>query len=272
MPHQRVGDIDLYYELTDFTEPWKTGPAPVVFIHGLGGDHGMWLYQVPAFCSRFAAITVDLRGHGQSTRPTTDFGIEDMAADVVRLLRALGVERAHLVGLSLGGMVAQQFALDYPLATASLVLADTLCGAPAGFESVMRDALRFIEENSMAAVAAARITNAFSDAVDPSMRGYLIDRVAQNDKAAYVRAARGGFSFSVGDRLAEITAPTLVVIGDEDRVTPPVLSEDIAARIPGARLVRIAGAGHISNIERPEEFNRVVLEFLNAVECGAYRR
>ena len=266
MPQQRVGDINLYYELTDFTEPWTAGPAPVVFVHGLGGDHGMWLYQVPAFCSRFPTITLDLRGHGQSTRPAAPFGMADMAADVVRLLRALGVERAHLVGLSLGGMVAQQFALDYPLATASLVLADTLCGAPAGFESVMRDALRFIEENSMAAVAQARITNAFSDAADPVMRGYLIDRVAQNDKAAYVLAARSGFGFSVADRLAEITAPTLVVIGDQDRVTPSPLSEDIAARIPGAHLARIAGAGHISNMERPQEFNRAVLEFLNSVE------
>jgi 3-oxoadipate enol-lactonase len=266
MPHARVGEIDLYYELTDFTEPWKAGPAPVVLIHGLGGDHSMWLYQVPALCARFPTITVDLRGHGQSTRSARDFTVGEMASDVVRLLRTLGVERAHLVGLSLGGMVAQQFALDYPLATASLVLADTLCGTPAGFESVMRDAFRFIEENSMVAIAQARITNAFSDAVEPVMRGYLIDRVAQNDKAAYVRAARSVFGFSVGDRLGEIAAPTLVIIGDQDRVTPPPLSEDIAARIPGARLAPLAGAGHISNMEQPHEFNRVVLGFLSAVE------
>ncbi len=161
-------------------------------------------------------------------------------------------------------MVAQQFALDYPLATASLVLADTLCGTPAGFEDVMRDALRFIETNSMAAVAKARITNAFSDAVDPVMRDYLIDRVAGNDKATYVRAARAAFGFSVRDRLAEIAVPTLVIVGDQDRVTPPMLSEEIAARIRGACLERIAGAGHISNIERPQEFNRAVLDFLRS--------
>ena len=269
MPHTRVGDIDLYYELVDFTEPWKAGPAPVVFIHGLGGDHTMWQYQVPAFCARFPTITIDLRGHGESTRPDRDFGIADMALDVVRLLRTLGVERAHLVGLSLGGMVVQQFALDYPLATASLVLADTLCGTPSGFDSVMRDAFRFIEENTMATVAQARITNAFSDAVDPVMRDYMIDHVARNDKAAYVRAARSAFGFSVCDRLAEIAAPTLVVVGEEDRVTPPLLSEDMAARIPGARLVRIAGAGHISNLERPEEFNRLVHEFLRSAAHAA---
>jgi 3-oxoadipate enol-lactonase len=265
MPHLHVGDIDLYYELTDYAEPWKAGPAPVVFIHGLGGSHDMWLYQVPAFCARFPTLTLDLRGHGQSTKPDQDFGMADLARDVVRLLRALGVERAHLVGLSLGGMVAQQFALDYPLAVASLVLADTLCATPAEFHHIGSAALQFIEENSMAAVAAARITNAFSDAVNPVMRDYFIDRVARNDKVAYVRAARAAFGFSACERLGEIAAPTLVVVGDQDRVTPPVLSEDIAARIRGARLVRIAGAGHISNLERPAEFNRVVLDFLSAV-------
>ena len=264
MPHARVGDIELYYELVDFTEPWKAGPAPLVFIHGLGGDHTMWQYQVPAFCAHFPTITIDLRGHGESTRPDRDFRIADMALDVVRLLRALGVERAHLVGLSLGGMVVQQFALDYPLATASLVLADTLCGTPTEFESVVRDAMRYIEDNGMAAVAQTRITNAFSDAVDPVMRDYMIDRVARNDKTAYVRAARSAVGFSVCDRLAEIAAPALVIVGEEDRVTPPLLSENIAARIPGARLVRIAGAGHISNLERPEEFNRAVRDFLSS--------
>ena len=99
MPHTRVGDIDLYYELVDFTEPWKAGPAAVVFIHGLGGDHTMWLHQVPAFCAHFPTITLDLRGHGQSSHPERDFSVADMASDVVRLLRTLGVERAHLVGL-----------------------------------------------------------------------------------------------------------------------------------------------------------------------------
>src|SRR5262249_44114336 len=159
-------------------------------------------------------------------------------------------ERAHLVGLSLGGMVAQQVALDHPLAVASLTLADTVCGAPPEFAEPMRAALRFIEESRMADVAKARITNAFSDAVDPVLRDYFIDQVARNDKTAYVRAARAAFRFAVGGRLSELRAPTLVVVGEHDRVTPPPLSEEIATRIPGARLAHIAGAGHISNIEQ----------------------
>src|SRR5262249_47447756 len=158
-------------------------------------------------------------------------------ADVVRLLRGLGVERAHLVGLSLGGMVVQQLVLDHPLAAASVVLADTLCGVPAGSGSLRRGAVRFIEGDRMDAVGQARITNAFSDAVDPVMRGYLIDRIARNDKVSYERAARAAYGFSVGHRLPEIKVPALVLVGEADRVTPPPLSEEIAARIPGARLV-----------------------------------
>lgn len=264
MPQSRVGDGEIHYELYDFTEPWRSGRPPVVFIHGLGGDHRVWLYQVPAFCAEFPTITVDLRGHGRSSRSEVDFTVADLARDLVRLLRNLGVERVHLVGVSLGGMVAQQFALDYPYAVASLVLADTFCGAPSGYDGIMHESMLFIERNTMAVVAAARITNAFSDGIDPGTRDYFIDQVARHDKQAYTRAARAAFAFSSRDRLHEITAPTLVVVGEEDRVTPAPLSEELSAGIAGAELVRIPGAGHISNFERPREFNAAVLGFLRA--------
>jgi 3-oxoadipate enol-lactonase len=266
MPLARVGDIELNYDFIDCTEPWKAGRAPVVFIHGLGGDRRLYLFQVPEFCGKFPVISVDLRGHGESSKPDADWTMADMALDVVRLLRLLGVERAHLVGVSLGGMVAQQFALDYPYATASLVLVDTLCGPPAGFEQEMAAALRFIEEKPMGVIARERITAAFSDAVDPVMRDYVIGQISRNDKASYLRAAKAAWNFSLCGRLGEVRAPTLVVVGEQDRVTPPFLSEEIAAKIAGAKLVRIPDCGHISNMERPQEFNRAVMEFLLKLE------
>jgi len=262
MPHQRVGDVDLFHRIVDYCEPWTHDRTPLVFIHGLGGTHAMWLYQVPEFCSHFPVIVLDLRNHGESSRIDADFGVADMAKDVVRLLRVLGVESAHLVGLSLGGMVALQLALDYPMAVAGLVLADTMPGLPPELAAMGREAIAFIENNPMRAVAQARITNAFSPAVDPDVRDYFIDQVALNDKRAYVRAARAGFGFDVRNRLADVKRPTLVVVGEHDAVTPPALSEQLAAGIPGARLARLAGAGHISNIERPREFNAAVLDFL----------
>ena len=226
-----------------------------MLLHGLGTDRRVWLYQVPVLCSRVPTILVDLRGHGRSSAPQTDWTIADMARDVVRLLRYLGAERAHLVGLSMGGMVAQQFALDYPYATASLVLAGTVCGvAP----ETAGAALASIEGRSMADVAKARITAAFSDAVDPVMRLHLIEAVALNDKATYERAARAVFGFSVCDRLDEIKAPALVIAGDRERTLPLQDVHALAARIRGARLVRLPGAAHLSNMECPQEFNRAV--------------
>lgn len=262
MPSVRLGDVDLYYELIDCTEPWRSGAPPAVLLHGLGTDRRLWFYQVPAFCARVPILLVDLRGHGRSSAPPGEWTVADMARDVVRLLRHLGAEKAHLVGLSLGGMVAQQFALDYPYATASLVLADTIAGPPPGAERPLREALAFIEGHAMREIAEVRISTAFSAAVDPAMRGHLIEQVALDDHAAYVRAARAAFSFDVRERLGEVAAPTLVVVGEADRTFPLAWMEEVAARIGGARLVRLAGAGHISNMERPQAFNRAVLDFL----------
>ncbi len=267
MPLQPVGDVSLYFELIDYTEPWKSGRAPVVLIHGLGGSHAMWLYQVPDFSQRFSVITLDLRGHGQSSLHQTPFTVADMARDIVRLLREQGVERAHVVGLSLGGMVAQQMAVDFPLAIASLVLADTFAAVPPEMRPAMDAALQFIDDNTMADIAKIRITAAFARAVDPVMRSHFIDQVATNDKPSYVQAARAALTFGVADRIAEIRVPTLVLVGEQDITTTPSLSEDIAARIPGAKFVRLADAAHLSNLDQPVEFNRTVLDFLLGVGC-----
>jgi pimeloyl-ACP methyl ester carboxylesterase len=262
MPHVRVGEVELYYELVDCTEPWHSGPPPIVLLHGLGTDRRIWLYQVPELCGRVPTILVDLRGHGRSSAPDGEWSVADMAHDVVRLLRHLGAERVHLLGLSMGGMVAQQFALDYPYATASLLLASTVSGIPADAQDAKKESLQFIANHSMAEVAQARITAAFSDAVDPVMRLHLIESVALNRKPAYEQAARAVFGFSITQRLDEISVPTLVVAGAAERTFPLAWVESLAQRIRGARLVTIPGAAHLCNMERPREFNRAVLEFL----------
>jgi 3-oxoadipate enol-lactonase len=114
----------------------------------------------------------------------------------------------------------------------------------------------------MADVAKARITAAFTDAVDPVMRLHLIEATALNDTDAYRRAAKAVFDFSVCSRLEELAVPTLVVAGEQERTLPATAMDELAAGIRGARLVRIPGAAHICNMERPQEFNRAVLDFL----------
>ncbi|GIW40624.1 MAG: 3-oxoadipate enol-lactonase [Candidatus Binatia bacterium] len=262
MPFETVEGRKIFYELTDFSEPWRPGRSPILFLHGLGGSHRLWLYQVPAFAGRFPVLTLDLRNHGESTAVHADFGIADMALDVARVLRRLGVERVHVVGLSLGGMVALELALDFPTTVASLVLADTAAGIPDEWAETARAALEFIERSSMEEVARERITAAFSRRVDPDLRDYVIGQVASNDKQAYLHAARAAFRFDARDRLGELAVPTLVLVGEEDTVTPPVLSEFLAGAIPGARLARLAGCGHITNLEDPGTFNRTLGEFL----------
>src|SRR4029079_7400191 len=95
MPQVRVGDVELYYELVDCTEPWHSGPPPIVLLHGLGTDRRIWLYQVPELCGRVPTILVDLRGHARASAPDGEWSVADMAHDVVRLLRHLGAERVH---------------------------------------------------------------------------------------------------------------------------------------------------------------------------------
>jgi pimeloyl-ACP methyl ester carboxylesterase len=158
--------------------------------------------------------------------------------------------------------------MDFPPVVASLVLCDTFAAIPAELQSTMHAALQFIEQHSMADVAKTRITQAFSEHVNPALRAYWIDEVAHNDKSAYERAARAALSFSIGERLADVQAPALVLVGEEDRVTPPFLSEDLAKRIRAARLVRLPHAGHISNAEQPADFNRAVREFLDSLPAG----
>ncbi len=263
MPHVDVsGGIRLYYELYDFTPPWKAGPSPVVFLHGLGGDRRMWLFQVPAFSGSYPTVLVDLRGHGLSSAASEDFTMEDMARDVIRLTRHLGIERAHFVGLSMGGLVAQQVAFDFPLVVASLVLADTFGKLPEAAREMARAAFERMQQQSMAEIARERITTALSDAVDFATREYLIEQVAKNDRTAYLRAARATFQFDPGDRLGLVRCPTLVLVGREDRVVPVPVAEMLAESIPGAKLTVIERAGHISNVENPAAFNDAVLGFL----------
>ena len=237
--------------------------AHAVVVHGVSEHYGRyrWVEQRLAQAN-IGFSMMDLRGHGRSSAPDGEWTVADMGRDIVRLLRQLGAEKANLVGLSLGGMVAQQFALDYPYATASLVLVDTIAGPPPGGDQPLREALAFIEAQPMRAIAETRIAAAFTDAVDPVMRGHVIEQAALNDKDNYLRAARATFSFNVRERLGEIAAPTLVVVGEQDRTFPMAWMEDVASGIRGARLVRLSGAAHISNMERPREFNRAVLDFL----------
>lgn len=263
MPFADLTDCRLHYQDVDFSLPWQAHGPPVVFIHGLGGSWRNWILQMPWVAQHRRVLAVDCRGAGESTAPDRDWTTADMARDLAELLASLAIPRAAVVGLSMGGTIALQFALDHHARLAELVLVDTLAGLPDALKAMAAPALEQIETLPMAEVARARIVNAFTDEVDEQLLEYVIGQVAQNDPTHYRRAAHTTFTFNVRDRLGEIAAPTTIIFGSEDRVTPTVLGIDLRDAIPEAQYHEIPGAGHICCLEYPDAFNALLAEALN---------
>jgi pimeloyl-ACP methyl ester carboxylesterase len=261
----RANGQELYFEIHG------DGPA-LVLIMGIGYDSSLWkLHQVPALSERFQVVVFDNRDVGRSSQATQSYTIADMADDVAGLLDALGIQRAHLVSLSMGSMIAQEFALRHPDRLDRLVL----CGsgaAPArsAFDPIGIWSWVKTRDATGEAFAAQQFVWLFSSRFlrDETAVRQTMALLASNphpvDAAAYTRQAQAYVRHDALDRLPRITAPTLVVTGEQDLLTPPWISEEVARAIPGARLevIRGEGASHLVMLERPEEFNRLVTTFL----------
>jgi len=251
MPFAQIGEQALFYTVIR-----RGGPA-LILIHGAGGSHLHW----PAALRRMPGATVyavDLPGHGRSEGPGREH-IEDYVADIVRFMDAVGVSRGVLVGHSMGGAIAQMTALMAPERVAGLVLVGTgarLRVAPALLDGILQDARG----------ALALITEwAWGPEADPAM----VARGRQMMARVNPRVVWGDFAacdrFDIRERVGEITAPTLVITGSEDRMTPPKFGQWLAERIPGARFVLVEGAGHMVMLEKPDQVASAVREWLKAV-------
>jgi pimeloyl-ACP methyl ester carboxylesterase len=251
MPFAQIGKQALFYTVSR-----RGGPA-LILIHGAGGSHLHW----PAALRRMPGATVyavDLPGHGRSEGPGREH-IEDYVADIVRFMDAVGVSRGVLVGHSMGGAIAQMTALMAPERVAGLVLVGTgarLRVAPALLDGILQDARG----------ALALITEwAWGPEADPAM----VARGRQMMARVNPRVVWGDFAacdrFDIRERVGEITAPTLVITGSEDRMTPPKFGQWLAERIPGARFVLVEGAGHMVMLEKPDQVASAVREWLKAV-------
>jgi 3-oxoadipate enol-lactonase len=243
---------------------------PVIFLHAFPLNQTMWDEQVAALSHHCRAITLDLRGFGGSDAGQGPAEMEQMAADVRGLMSALDVERATLVGLSMGGYVGLAFYREYPDAVRALVLADTRASADthAARERRLQSAEK-AEREGAAAIA---------DDMTPLLLGETTRRT-RPDVAARVRAmieANSPQAISAAQRgmamrrdstyiLAAIDFPTLIIVGAEDRLTPAAEAESLRDGIRGARLRVIEGAGHLSNVERPDEFSAALTEFIESL-------
>lgn len=243
---------------------------PVLFIHGFPHKRTLWAPQLGALVDRARCIAPDLRGFGESSR-SGPYSIDQYADDVAMLLRTLGVERAVVTGLSMGGYIA--FALwrrHRPLVRA-LVLADTRAGADSEETLAKRHALvEVARTRGSGAVADAQITGMIGKTTREK-RPRLIDEVHRMLESAPVDGIVGALEAMMARpdstaTLATIDVPTLVVVGNEDVLTPVSEAELLHAAIRGSRLEVIDGAGHVSNLERPAAFNHVLSEFLAALD------
>jgi pimeloyl-ACP methyl ester carboxylesterase len=238
--------------------------APLLLIQGLGYGRWSWDPVVPALAQRYRVLWFDNRGIGDSDKPEGPYTAELMAADALQVLDEAGIERAHVLGASLGGMIAQEVAAGSPERVDKLVLC---CTTPGGSASVpMPDVTvrLFAEAPTLAPEVALRrfVVNALgADPPDELVEELYQRRVANPpDPAGWQSQAAAGLTFPGVD--GAIDAPTLVLTGTEDNVVDPRNADVVASRIPGARVERLDGAGHLLFWEQPDAFVRIVSEFL----------
>jgi 3-oxoadipate enol-lactonase len=266
VPKARIGDINIYYEV------YGNGHA-LALIMGLGGGIPWLLRQIPALSQQYQVVAFDNRGTGATDAPDTPYSMEMMAADLYGLLEHVGVETTHIFGISMGGMIAQHFALLYPQKVTSLILGATTCG---GSHRVSPDTeaikvlfdLENMQKMSPEERAAQTLPFVFSkefiDNNQPIIQELLVKMVGHiTPLHGYIRQAQAIMGHDTYERLPHIKAPTLVLAGDADKLVPVENSRIIASRIPNAELVILKNMGHGFNIEAADEVNRVVLRFLN---------
>ncbi|HVN28979.1 MAG TPA: alpha/beta fold hydrolase [Candidatus Binataceae bacterium] len=263
MPRQRVGDIEMYYEVHG------NGPRTLVMIRGLGSNLLSWYEQIEFLAQHYRCIVFDNRGAGRTDKPDAPYSIKGMADDTAGLMDALGITRAALLGISMGGMIAQEFALHHQEKLSCLILGCTHFGGASVAQS---------PPEIVAAVMAG--TNATPAQQHQQLQAVFCDDTIANRREvvekhnriraqypippyAFLRQTQAIGVFDARARLNQIRVPTMVITGREDRLVAPQNSKLIAERIPGSKLVELPG-GHLFMAEYPEQFNRAVIDFIDA--------
>jgi len=271
MAKTHVNGIDVYYEVHGSGEP-------LLLIMGLGANTTAWYKQIPAFSREYQVIAFDNRGAGRSDKPNEPYAMGQMADDAHRLMDALGIESAHVFGMSLGGMIAQELVLRHPQRVRNLVLGGTMSGGPSAIFAGPEVVQQFISLAGMPLVQAleAGLALLYSEGYIKANKGELVRRALLNAHLmapayALQRQFMAVVGFNTVARLGEIEAPTLVLSGTADRVMPRPNAQVLVEGIAGARLLELVGAGHGFLVEKAEEVNAAVLSFFgeNRAEAAA---
>jgi 3-oxoadipate enol-lactonase/4-carboxymuconolactone decarboxylase len=248
--------VELHYKIT--------GPpagTPVVLSGSLGSDLRMWDPQVDSLVAAgFRVIRYDHRGHGESPAPDGPYSLEDLATDALRMLDHLGLRRVSWVGLSLGGMVGMWLAQHEPSRVERLVLCCT--SAALGPASMWQERASVARTQGMAALAEPVVARWVTPAASPELVKWLQEMVASHSPEGYASCCTAIETMSIEDDLPSITAPTLVIAGEDDPATPPDHAQRIAAAVPDARLEIVSGAAHLGNVEKPSVFAGLIIDHL----------
>jgi aminoacrylate hydrolase len=263
MPKVSIGDAELYYEESGRGEP-------LLLVPGLSGQGSFWGPQVADFSRDFRVVVHDHRGAGQSTHSRIAYSVEQMADDVLRLMDAMKIEAAHFVGHSTGGAIGQVIALDHPRRLRSLVLSATWAGPDPyfrrvfesrkevlqtlGLEAYLRASALFLMPPAWVSANDRALTEqhraALSSAAPIEVMTSRIDAIVRHDRRA---------------QLGEIRVPTLVIVAQDDMITPRFYSDELAGRVPGAKLVVLDGGGHFAPVASADSYNRAVGGFLRGL-------
>jgi 3-oxoadipate enol-lactonase len=242
------------------------GPT-VVLLHSVGLDRTFWAPVAAELEHRFSTVRVDLRGHGDSPSPPGPWSLEDLADDVAELLRGLGVDRAHVVGQSFGGLVAQHLAIRHPALVMRLVLSGTSCTTSETEREMFVDRATVAEAEGMEPVARAAIARWFTDAgMDLPVVTAAHRRLLADDPASWAKTFHAIAGHNVLGKLRDVRARTLVVTGDADVATPSHFADEMAAALPDCELQILEGVPHMGYLERPELFARTILDFLDGAD------
>ena len=262
MPTVRANDIDIAYS------DQGSGDVPIVLLHGFPLDKRMWEQQAQALSGEFRVIAPDLRGHGESQATPGPYTMELLADDLNAFLDALGVGQVVLGGFSMGGYAAFAFYRKYPERVASLMLLDTRPQPDSEEAKGGRETMAQLAESEGAGPIAERLVPRLLCADTVANRQDVVDAVSAMITECPVEGIAGDLRGMAlrgdsSDLLPNIGVPTLLVVGDQDVITPPAESQSMASIIPNATLVEVSGAGHISNLENPDEFTRAIHDFLH---------
>jgi pimeloyl-ACP methyl ester carboxylesterase len=253
--------VHLYYEVHGAGEP-------LLCIMGLGGNIHFWEFQIPAFAARHRTIVFDNRGAGRSDKPDGPYSIPMLADDAVRVMDAAGVARAHVIGISMGGMIAQDLVLRHPDRVGALVLACTFARPDETARRAQGSGLDMMKggldtKQLFKFMMSMVLSPEFIQREKPWLRGLLEKALSYGFSVeAFLAQLSAIMKHDAAERLKELRAPTLVMTGTADLLVPPHHSDELARLIPGATLVKMEGGTHGFNVERKDEFNQSVLDFL----------